>query len=58
MFEYLDHGSGYWQVKDQPPSEYSNPPEPARANVYAPVAGAPLSTMYKAYALPVRCIKE
>ena len=25
MFEYLDHGSGYWQVKDQPPSEYSNP---------------------------------
>jgi len=58
MFEYLDHGSGYWQVKDQPPSEYSNPPEPARANVYAPVAGSPLSTMYKAYALPVRCIKE
>lgn len=58
MFEYIDFGGGYWQVKDLPPSEYSNPPEPSRANVYAPVAGSSVYTVYKAYALPVRCIKE
>ena len=58
MFEYIDFGGGYWQVKDLLPSEYSNPPEPSRANVYAPVAGSSVYTVYKAYALPVRCIKE